>query len=193
MSIRSSSSTAGRSTSDSPVARKRWLSSFAKPAEVKKDPSGSQCSARALPLHVELAGRDLQQIRDADRLAWLAHEPQLIALVEHDDADRAGVDHDVAHDDRAVLVAEAHAPQGDEAAVVELFGVQRLEPGAHATAASSSSASVTSSMPSSALTETRSVGSWLCSVPLATLTVGMPAASRTLASDAPPVAMRRGS
>ena len=50
-----------------------------------------------------------------------------------------------------------------------------------------------SSMESSAATVTRSVGSWLCSVPLATLTVGMPAASRTFASDAPPVAMRLGS
>ena len=52
---------------------------------------------------------------------------------------------------------------------------------------------MTSSIESSAATETRSVGSWLCSVPLAMLIVGMPAASSTLASDAPPVAIRVGS
>ena len=50
-----------------------------------------------------------------------------------------------------------------------------------------------SSIASSAYCVTRSVGSWLCWVPLATFTHGMPAASKTLASDAPPVAMRLGS
>ena len=147
---------------------------------------------RALALLVELAGGDLQQIRRADRLARLAHEPEVVLLVERDDPDGARVHDDVALDHLAVLVAEAHAPQRDEPAVVERLGADALEPGAHAAAASSSSANVTSSIPSSALTETRSVGSWLCSVPLATLTHGIPAASKTLASDAPAVVIRRG-
>ena len=45
---------------------------------------------RVLALLVELAGGDLEQVGDADRLARLADEPELVA-VEHDDADRAGV------------------------------------------------------------------------------------------------------
>src|SRR3954453_4864816 len=96
-------------------------------------------------------------------------------------------------DDLAVLVAEGVAPDGDELAVEQGFRAEALEVGAHATAASSRRERVTSSIESSAATETRSVGSWLRSVPLATLTVGMPAASSTFASDAPPVAMRFGS
>ena len=87
---------------------------------MKNEPSDSQCSA-CLPISsassrlaassgsspslVELAGGDLEQVGDADRLARLAHEPQLVA-VEHDDADRAGVGDELALDLLAVLVAE---------------------------------------------------------------------------------------
>jgi hypothetical protein len=48
-------------------------------------------------------------------------------------------------------------------------------------------------MPSSATTETRSVGSWLRSVPLARHTHGKPAAWSAFASDPPPLWIRRGS
>ena len=59
--------------------------------------------------------------------------------------------------------------------------------------AASSSASATSSIPSSAATVTPSSGWWLRSVPLARFTQWKPAASSALASDPPPVTMRRGS
>ena len=85
-------------------------------------------------------------------------------------ADRARVGDQLAVDDLAVLVAERVAPDGDELAVEERLGADALELGAHATAASSRRENATSSIESSAATETRSVGSWLCSVPLATLT-----------------------
>ena len=48
-------------------------------------------------------------------------------------------------------------------------------------------------MLSSAATETRSVGSWLRSVPLARFTHWNPATSSALASEPPPVTIRRGS
>ena len=60
-------------------------------------------------------------------------------------------------------------------------------------AAASSRASATSSIPSSAATLTRSPGSWLRSVPLARFAQEKPAASSALASEAPPVTIRRGS
>ncbi len=63
----------------------------------------------------------------------------------------------------------------------------------HAAATSSTSARTTSSIPSSAATLTRSVGSWLRSVPLARLVHGKPWASSALASEPPPVRIRRGS
>jgi hypothetical protein len=56
----------------------------------------------------------------------------------------------------------------------------------------SSSASTTSSIPSSAATLTRSVGSWLRSVPLARFVHAKPAASSALASEPPPVRIRFG-
>src|SRR5215210_6734977 len=159
---------------------------------------------RLLALLVELAGRYLEQVRRADRLPRLAHEPQLLA-VQHDDPDGAGVDDDLALGVLAVLVAERLPADAEEFALEEGLGVGALEGGAHAVgcsavvgwgsgsaAAASSSASATSSMPSSAATDTRSVGSWLRSVPLARCTHGNPATSSALASDPPPVTMRRG-
>jgi hypothetical protein len=59
-------------------------------------------------------------------------------------------------------------------------------------AQASSRARATSNIPSKATTETRSFGSWLCSVPFARLTQVNPCASSALASDAPPVVIRRG-
>src|SRR4029079_4771148 len=98
-----------------------------------------------------------------------------------------------AHGLRAVLVAERGALDLEELALEDLLGVDALELGAHAAAASSSRVRAMSSISLSACSLTRSVGAWLFSVPLATWTVGMPAASKTFASDAPPVVMRRGS
>ena len=59
-------------------------------------------------------------------------------------------------------------------------------------ASSSSSAKVTSSMPSRATWLTRSADSWLRSVPLARLMQCRPLASNALASEPPPLRMRRG-
>ena len=64
---------------------------------------------RVLALVVELAGRDLEQVRDADGLAGLADEPELVVVVEDDDADGARVADELALDLLAVLVAEAFA------------------------------------------------------------------------------------
>ena len=147
---------------------------------------------RVLALLVELAGRDLEQVGDADGLARLADQPQPVA-VEHDDADGAGMVDELADCFLAVLVAEVAALDVEELALEDRLGPGAFEAGAHAAAASSSSVKPTASIDSSAATETRSVGSWLCSVPLATFTHGMPAASKTFASDAPPVAILDGS
>src|SRR4051812_5918412 len=148
---------------------------------------------RVFAFDVELAGGDLQQVGHSDRLARLADEPQPLVVVEDDDADRAGVGDQLTLADLTILVAERVPPDGDELALEQGLGLEALEVGAHATAASSRRVNATSSIESSAATDTRSVGSWLCSVPLATLTVGMPAASNTFASEAPPVAIRFGS
>src|SRR5512132_1401059 len=124
---------------------------------------------RLLALDVELAGRDLQQVGLADGLARLAHEPERPAVVA-DDADRAGVADDLARRLLAVLVAKRLLADGEDLALVLGLGADGLELGAHTAAASSSSAKATSSIPSSAATATRSVGSWLRSVPLARFT-----------------------
>ncbi len=60
---------------------------------------------RLLALDVELAGRELEQVGHADRLARLAHEPDRLAVVG-DDADRALVADDLARRLLPVLVAE---------------------------------------------------------------------------------------
>ena len=93
-----------------PVARKTWQTSSVKPGEVKNVCRCSQLGGgladllgelalgglqRRLALDVELAGRDLEQVGGADRLARLAHEPERLAVVD-DDADRAGVADDLA-------------------------------------------------------------------------------------------------
>ena len=85
---------------------------------------------RVLPLLVELAGGDLQQVRETDGLARLADEPQLVA-VEHHDPDGAGVRDDLALDLLAVLVAEARLHDAEEAALVDRLGGRALEAGAH--------------------------------------------------------------
>src|SRR3954467_14688745 len=146
---------------------------------------------RRLALDVELARRQLEQVGGADGLARLAHEGDEIAVAGRG-AGRALVPHDLARDLLAVLVAERLRADRDELALVPGLPAGGLEARAHA-AASSSKAKATSSMPSSAATETRSVGSWLRSVPLARLTHGSPAASSALASEPPPVTIRRGS
>ena len=123
-------------------------------------------------------------------------------------ADLAGADEpDVRPRRRALALdvdLEARAVGGDHGCPAQLQ--QLVPPSARAratrttdgrdhygcSAAASRSAKVTSSMDSSAATLTRSVGSWLRSVPLATLVQGNPAASSALASDAPPVTIRRG-
>ena len=147
---------------------------------------------RLLPLDVELARGDLEQVGHADRLARLADEVDPLAVVR-DHADRALVADDLARDLLPVLVAEGVLDDGEDLALVPRLARDPLEARAHTAAASSSSAKATSSMLSSASTETRSVGSWLRSVPLARFTHWNPATSSTLASEPPPVTIRRGS
>src|SRR4051812_42860493 len=147
---------------------------------------------RVLALFVELARGDLEQVGDADRLARLADEPQLV-VIEDDDADGARMGDELANGLLPILVAERGALDGEELPVEDVLGLGALELGAHTAAASSSRVRAMSSIAFRASVLTRSVGSWLFSVPLATFTQGMPAASKTLASEAPPVVMRRGS
>src|SRR5829696_9144591 len=147
---------------------------------------------RLLALDVELAGRELEQVGLADRLARLAHEPDRLPVVA-DHADRAPVADDLARRLLPVLVAERLLADGEDLALVAGLRAGGLEARAHTSAAASSREKATSSMPSSAATATRSVGSWLCSVPLARFTHGKPLASRTLASEPPPVTIRFGS
>src|SRR5215213_7803105 len=147
---------------------------------------------RLLPLHVELARGQLEQVGQPDRLARLAHEVDALAVVG-DDPDGALVADDVARDLVAVLVAERLRPDGEDLPLVLRLAAERLEARRHTAAASSRRASATSSMSSSAATATRSVGSWLRSVPLARFTQESPETSSALASDPPPVTMRRGS
>src|SRR4051794_31936132 len=147
---------------------------------------------RLLALDVELAGGQLEQVGPADRLARLAHEPERLAVVA-DHPDRALVADDLARRLLAVLVAERLLANAEDLALVLRLGADGLELGAHTAAASSSSAKATSSIPSSAATATRSVGSWLRSVPLARFTHVKPPASSTFASDPPPVTIRFGS
>src|SRR3954464_12663594 len=76
---------------------------------------------RLLALDVELAGRQLQQVGLADRLARLAHEPDRFAVVA-DDADRAGVADDLACRLLAVLVAERLLADREDLALVLRLG-----------------------------------------------------------------------
>src|SRR5215218_6944324 len=80
-----------------------------------------------------------------------------------------------------------------EGALVRLDRDHDAAPQLQHRAQASRRAKVTSSIPSRASTLTRSVGSWLRSVPLARFTQRKPAASSALASLAPPVTMWRGS
>ena len=82
---------------------------------------------RVLAFDVELAGGDLEQVRDADRLARLADEPQLLVVVEDDDADRARVVDQLALTTSPSSWRNVSAPDGDELAVEQRLGVEPLE------------------------------------------------------------------
>jgi hypothetical protein len=73
---------------------------------------------RLLALLVELAGGQLEQVRHADRLARLPHQPDPLAVVG-DDADGARVRDEIALDLLAVLVAERGPAHREELALVE--------------------------------------------------------------------------
>jgi flagellar basal body-associated protein FliL len=153
---------------------------------------------RRLALLVQPAGRDLQEVGVADRLARLAHQVQVGVVMAHH-RDRALVAHDLALDDVAVGVAEALARDAEDLAVEDralLDGLElavgcRHRPQPYPDS-SSSNANVTSSMPCSEAWLTRSVGSWLRSVPLARFVHARPIAANAFASEPPPVWMRRG-
>src|SRR5206468_4291153 len=124
-----------------------------------------------------------EEVGRADRLARLADEEQLPAIVRHD-THGAGVLDPLALNLSPVLVAERALADGEEAAGELAFGRDALEARAHGCSAQASrSAKATSSIPSSATTATRSLGSWLCSVPLARLTQAKPCASSAFASE----------
>ena len=95
---------------------------------------------------------------------------------------------------RVVVAGPGDAPE--QRLSIEIEGGPRrsavADVGLVGAAQASSSANVTSSIDSSAATLTRSVGSWLRSVPLARFVTGRPWASRAFASDPPPVTMRLG-
>src|SRR4051812_38325508 len=106
---------------------------------------------------LELAGGELERVRVVDRLARLADEDE-IGLVVADDPHRARVVDDRPLGLLAVGEAEPGELDGDERAVVDGLAAELLEAavsGAHA-ARRSRSDKVTSSMPSSAATDTRS-------------------------------------
>ena len=81
---------------------------------------------RLLAVLVEPPGRDLEQVRLADRLARLAHEPDL-ALVVGEHPDGAAVAHDLPLDDFAVGVAEALDAHVEDAPGVDRLAAERLE------------------------------------------------------------------
>ncbi len=128
---------------------------------------------------------------DVDDVEAARAEPQLEGLDVHDDlvavlcqADEADVG-----DRRPPLAAEV-----DRQALLRRVRRPRDEDrGAPQPEHASSSANVTSSIPSSAAVLTRSVGSWLRSVPLARFVQCRPLASKALASEPPPVGRRVGS
>ena len=191
------------------MARKRWISSLVKPGRgvegAERLPVGGLLAdllgelalgrlERVLALLVELAGGDLQQVGDADRLARLADEPSArrrrarrsptapgwvtISRLTSAPSSWRNVPRSTLKNLPSKMVS-----CGDALEAWSSCGRRFLEEGENPM----------SSIDSSAYCVTRSVGSWLCSVPLATFTHGMPAASKTLASDAPPVAIRLGS
>ena len=81
---------------------------------------------RALALLVELAGGQLEQVGVADRLARLAHEPDVLAVVG-DDRHRAGMRDPLARDLLAVLVAERALVDVDDGALEDGARLQALE------------------------------------------------------------------
>src|SRR5919109_1135501 len=143
---------------------------------------------RLLPLLVELAGRKLEERLLLNGLARLPDQIEALAIVGHH-RHRPGVGDDLAFGLLAVVVAEAVDPDGGNPPLPRGLAADALE--RHALAATS--ASVTSSIVSSASTVTDSSGWWLRSVPFAMFTTGRPAATKALASLPPPVAMYLGS
>src|SRR5215204_2942702 len=141
----------------------------------------------ALALLVQLAGRQLEQRGLLNRLARLANEVDPLAVVGHD-GHRAGMLHDLPLGFLAVVEPEAVHTHPRDAPVERNPTAEPLE-GHQRAPAPRTSASVTSSICSSASTVTDSSGSWFRSVPLARLTTGRPAATRAFASLAPPVEM----
>ena len=122
---------------------------------------------------------DVEAARAEPKLERLDVDDQLVALQggahQADVGDRRAPD--TVDEDRQALLHRGRRP-GDEH--------RRALQAEH----SSSSANVTSSMPSSAATLTRSRDSWLYSVPLARFVQCSPAASKALASEPPPVLRR---
>ncbi len=150
--------------------------------------------ARVVELHDVRAGRAeaVQAARqvDVDDVRAARAEAELDRLDVDDDlvADVGRTDQRDVGDRGAPLAAGV-----DRQALLERVRRTRGEHGGAPQAEhASSSANVTSSMPSSAATATRSSGSWLRSVPLARFVTCRPAAMNALASEPPPVARRCG-
>ena len=127
---------------------------------------------------------------DVDDVRAARAEAELDRLDVDDDlvADLGRTDEPDVGDRRAPLVAGL-----DGQALLD--GIRRARDehrGAPQPEHASSSANVTSSMPSSAATATRSSGSWLRSVPLARFVTCSPALMKALASEPPPVDRRWG-
>ena len=187
ISMRSSSPESCPPSSLSPSARKRWhlvgeadrgaVGLQERPARGLADLLGELALGglqRRLAVLVQPAGGQLEAVGIVDRLARLAHEPEML-VVERDDRGRAGVRDDLARRPPAVgvavgVVGDRDDPPGED-------GPRRRCARRRGHAASWLRHRVhreregqTSSIPSSAATLTRSVGSWLRSVPLARLT-----------------------
>ena len=196
-SIRSSSSGSAPGASESPVARYSQTRSSVNPgAGVEReqllpargllaDLLGQLALAgleRRLARHVELAGRDLERRRLPGRLARLARQPHVL-VVERQHADRARVPDLLARhlaSPSAMAVAARRRPARSCPPTATSLARRDSICAARSADASprsrpaprSTSAIATSSIPSSASTLTRSVGSWLRSVPLARLRHG---------------------
>src|SRR2546421_302450 len=132
-------------------------------------PWGSPGRGRTPPRATPRSGQPAAQLEQADQRLGVARlvdervelgqrprlEVDALAVVRHD-PDRALVAHDLARDLLPVLVSEGLRAHREDLALVLRLAVDGLEARGHAAAASSSSARATSSMPSSAATETRS-------------------------------------
>ena len=84
-------------------------------------------SRAGLPLLVELAGRHLEQVGLADRLARLADEPDVLAVVGDDRRRRRGGATHSRVDLLAVLVAERALADVDDRALEDACAPEALE------------------------------------------------------------------